>query len=131
MCGSKHRLHVHHMRYTQLGTKREWKEVAVICERCHTAYHKRVPRMPEWPAERLELLSQLAATLMREGIDVSTFHNHGEELNRHWLAKPIVEEGLWEHSSAGKNKRKVRRKLGYSDDNKARNAKNYWRTFSR
>lgn len=128
MCGSRNRLHVHHMRYGQLGTKREWRDVAVICERCHSAYHKRVPKMPEWPAERLELLSHLAATLMKDGIDVVSFHRHGEELNDYWLRNPIVEEGLLEHVSAGKTKRKVRRKLGYSDDNKARNAKNYWRT---
>jgi hypothetical protein len=68
---------------------------------------------------------------MRAGIDVGAFHQHGESMNSHWLSKPIVEEGLLEHVSAGKTKRKVRGKLGYGDDNKARNAKNYWITRSR
>ncbi len=96
------------MRYTSLGTKREWKDIAILCERCHTAYHKRVKNVPEWTAERLELLGQLAATLMRENVDVVAFHRHGEELNDHWLSKPIIEEGLWEHGSAGKTKKKDR-----------------------
>ncbi len=110
MCGSKDKLHTHHMRYTKLGTRKEWQEIAVLCERCHTAYHKRVPRVPEWPAQRLELLSQLAATLMRDGIDVVTFHRHGEELNDHWMKTPIIEEGLWENASVGKVRKKDKRK---------------------
>jgi hypothetical protein len=110
MCGSKSQLHTHHMRYTRLGTRKEWQEIAVLCETCHKAYHKRVKTVPEWTAPRMELLTQLAATLMREGIDIVTFHRHGDELNDYWLRNPVIEEGLWEHASVGKVKKKDRPK---------------------
>lgn len=110
MCGGKSRLHTHHMRYTKLGTRKEWQEIAILCERCHTAYHKRVKTVPEWTATRMELLTQLAVTLMREGIDIVAFHRHGEELNEYWLSNPVIEEGLWENASVGKVKKKDRKK---------------------
>jgi len=108
MCGSKQSLRVHHMRYLAIGTPSEWKETAVLCEPCHTAYHGKAKRMPTFKATREELMIELAIVLTKAGRDVSTYDNHGDELNAHWLATPILNEGLFESGKRGRAKRPIK-----------------------
>ncbi len=108
MCGSPRQLQCHHMRYLALGTPNEWKEIAVLCNKCHDAYHGRVKTMPAFKATRDELMIELAIVLAKAGRSTSTYDNHGDELSRHWLATPIRNDGLYEAGNRGKTKRPIK-----------------------
>lgn len=85
---------VHHMRYHNLNTRKEWADVVVVCPPCHDTYHS-VHRLPPQGAKSREaLLTEMSMVLMRKGVDVSFFLNHGDEMERFWMASPIVMDGI-------------------------------------
>jgi len=73
MCGITARLNCHHMRYRRLGTPQEWLDIAVVCERCHTAFHEATPFMSRLPASRMELLNELAIAIAKKGRDTTYY----------------------------------------------------------
>lgn len=104
MCGSTARLHCHHMRYRRLGTPQEWLDIAVVCERCHTAFHESTPFMSRVPASRMELLNELAIAVAKKGRDTTHYDQSSGEDIAEWIASPIIVGGLITPISASKTK---------------------------
>lgn len=109
MCGSTHRIQVHHMRYSRLGTPHEWKDCCLLCDPCHDAYHARVKVMPAYPAPRMELLTevQLAVTRTRA---TGFFDRHADSMNDHWLRNRVIVDALLEDGARGRAKREKKKR---------------------
>ena len=65
LCNAKGKLHVHHRSYQHLGTKQEWRDLIVLCDRCHHLTHwastHTEPGILVWQATRI--LNRLFASL--------------------------------------------------------------------
>jgi len=42
-CGSSKKIHVHHNNYEALGNEKIFRDLVILCESCHNAFHKVVP----------------------------------------------------------------------------------------
>lgn len=107
MCGSSSKLHAHHMRYRRLGTAQEWLDIAVLCERCHTAFHEATPFMSRLPASRMALLNELAIAVSKKGRSTEFYDQHGDQSIAEWIASPIIVGGLIKPVSAAKVKERL------------------------
>jgi hypothetical protein len=104
MCGSTARLNCHHMRYKRMGTPQEWLDIAVVCERCHQAFHDATPFMSNKPASRMELLNELAIAVSKKGRNTDHYDQSSSEDIAEWIATPIIVGGLINPISSSKTK---------------------------
>jgi len=96
------------MRYRRMGTAQEWLDIAVVCERCHTAFHEATPFMSNIPASRMALLNELAIAVSKKGRDTLYYDRSSSDDISEWIATPIVVGGLIEPISASKSKPNLR-----------------------
>jgi len=77
------------MRYYSKGTEREWKEIVVVCEGCHSTYHDAEPKMPATQKTRASLLNEMAIVLMKKNICDDFFLTNGTRMAKDWLDYPV------------------------------------------
>ena len=43
LCGSNKKIQVHHNNYSALGSEKIFRDLVILCESCHKAFHKAIP----------------------------------------------------------------------------------------
>jgi hypothetical protein len=87
MCGSNVKLTSHHMTYEYVNSPVEWMSIMVICDNCHTTYHKVHKHPPiKKCIDRVSNFKHHIDVLKKEGIDTS----YSETVNHDdWNKEPV------------------------------------------